>query len=49
VIVPDPEVRAVVRDLAGVIDQDNEHSRVVFEHDAFHGLLAVLEPEEVES
>ena len=49
VIVPDPDVRAVVRDLAGVIDQDNEHSRVVFEHDAFHGLLAVLEPEEVES
>jgi len=49
VIVPDPDVRAVVRDLAGVIDQDNEHCRVVFEHDAFHGLLAVLEPAEVES
>lgn len=49
VIVPDPDVRAVVRDLAEVIDQGNEYGRIVFEHDAFHGLLAVLEPEEVES
>lgn len=49
VIVADPDAHAVVRDLAEVIDQGNEYSRVVFEHDAFHGLLAVLEPEEVES
>lgn len=45
VIAPDAEVRAVVRDLAQMIDQGNEHGRVVFEHEAFHGLLAVLEPE----
>lgn len=49
VIVPDVDVRAVVVDLAEVIDQGNEYSRVVFEHDAFQGLLAVLEPAEVES
>jgi hypothetical protein len=48
-IVPDPDVRAIVRDLAEVIDQGNEYRRIVSEHDAFHGLLAVLEPEEVES
>jgi len=48
-IVPDPDVRTVVRDLAEVIDQDNEYGRAVFEHDAFHGLLSVLEPEGVES
>lgn len=45
VIVPDGDVRGVVRTLAEVIDQGNEYSRVVFEHDAFHGLLSVLEPE----
>ena len=49
VIAPDANVRTVVRDLAEVIDQGNEYGRVVFEHDAFHGLLAVLESEEVES
>lgn len=48
-IVPDADARAVVADLAEVIDQGNEYSRVVFEHDAFHHLLAALEPEEVES
>ncbi len=48
VIVPDADVRAFVVDLAEVIDQGNEYSRVVFEHGAFQGLLAVLEPEEVE-
>ncbi len=49
VIVPDPDVRAVVVDLAEVIDQSNEYSRVVFEHDALRGLLARLEPSETES
>jgi hypothetical protein len=49
VTVPDGDVRAVVADLAEVIDQGNEYSRVVFEHNAFHALLAALEPEEVES
>jgi hypothetical protein len=49
VIVPDSDVRAAVHDLAEVIDQGNEYSRAVFEHDAFHGLLTVLESEEVES
>jgi hypothetical protein len=48
VIVPDADVRAVVVDLAEMIDKGNEYNRVVFEHHAFHGLLAVLEPEEIE-
>lgn len=43
VIVSDADVRAVVGDLADVIDQGNEYSRVVFEHDAFQGLVAALE------
>lgn len=42
VIVPDGDVCAVVSALAEVIDQGNEYSRVVFEHDAFHGLRAAL-------
>jgi hypothetical protein len=49
VIVPDADVRAVARDLAQVIDRGNEHSRVVFEHGALHGLLIALEPNEAES
>jgi len=49
VIVPDADVRAVVRDLAQVIDQGNEHGRVVFEHEALHGLVTTLEPSEAES
>jgi hypothetical protein len=49
VIVPDADVRTLVRDLAEVIDQGNEYSRVVFEHDALRGLLALLEPSEAES
>jgi hypothetical protein len=32
-----------------VIDQGNEHGRVVFEHEALHGLVATLEPSEAES
>jgi hypothetical protein len=43
VIVPDPDVRAAVSDLAQVIDASNEHSRVVAEHEALHGLLVQLE------
>ncbi len=42
VIVPDDDVRAVVGDLAHVIDNGNEHSRVVTEHEALHGLLGQL-------
>lgn len=42
VIVPDHDVREVVGDLAEVIDQGNEHKRVVSEHEALHGLLAQL-------
>lgn len=49
VIVPDADVRAVLRDLALVIDEGNEYSRVVFEHEALHGLVAVLEPNGAES
>jgi hypothetical protein len=32
----------VVGDLAEVIDQGNEHRRVVAEHEAMHSLLAQL-------
>lgn len=39
VIVPDVDVRVVLGDLAHIIDRGNEHSRVVSEHEALHGLL----------
>jgi len=42
VIIPDDDVLAVVGDLAQVIDSGNEHSRVVTEHEALHGLLGQL-------
>lgn len=42
VIVPDGDVLAVLADLAQVIDAGNEHSRVVCEHEALHGLLDQL-------
>jgi hypothetical protein len=46
VIVPDDDVRAVVGDLAQVIDSGNEHSRVITEHEALHGLLGQLKGSE---
>lgn len=42
VIMPDTDVREVVKDLAAIIDQGNAYSRVVTEHEALHGLLAQL-------
>lgn len=42
VIVPDPAVCVVVRDLAQVIDSGNEYRRVVTEHEALHGFLDQL-------
>jgi hypothetical protein len=42
VIVPDADVRVVVGDLAQAIDRGNEYERVVFEHEALHGLAAQL-------
>jgi hypothetical protein len=42
VIVPDQDVLDVLGDLAGIIDEGNEHRRVVSEHEALHGLLAQL-------
>ena len=42
VILPDNDVRAVVGDLAQIIDSGNEYSRVVAEHEALHGLLDQL-------
>lgn len=42
-VVPDPELRAAVSELARMIDESNEHSRVVAEHEAMHGLLASLD------
>jgi hypothetical protein len=41
-IVPDQDVRDVLGDLAGIIDEGNEYRRVVSEHEALHGLLAQL-------
>ena len=45
VVVANADVRAVVGDLARIIDRSNEYSRVVFEHEALHSLLAKLEEE----
>jgi hypothetical protein len=42
VIVPDRDVRDLIRDLARIIDEGNEHERVVSEHEALHGLLDQL-------
>jgi hypothetical protein len=42
-IVSDPELCDVVAELARMIDESNEHSRVVAEHEAMHGLLASLD------
>jgi len=42
VIVPDTDVRVVVRDLAKIIDGSNEYTRVVSEHEALDGLLGQL-------
>jgi hypothetical protein len=42
-VVPNDELRAVVARLADAIDRDNEYERVVFEHDAIHGVLAQIE------
>lgn len=44
-IVPDQGVLGVLGDLATIIDQGNEHRRVVAEHEALHGLLAQLRGE----
>lgn len=42
VIVPDNDVRSLLRDLAQMIDTANEHERVVSEHKALHSLLGQL-------
>lgn len=42
VIVPDRDVRDLLSDLAGIVDQANEYGRVVEEHDALHDLLVQL-------
>jgi len=44
-IVPDDELRAVLRRLAESVDHDNDYARVVAEHDALHGLLNQIEGE----
>lgn len=41
-IVPDRNVRDVLRDLAQIYDRANEYKRVVSEHEALHGLLDQL-------
>jgi len=42
VLVPDDDVREVVRHLVRIIDESNEYERVVTEHDALNGLLLQL-------
>jgi hypothetical protein len=42
VIVPSPDVLAILADLATMIDAGNEHARVVTEHEALNGLLDQL-------
>ena len=42
VIVPDDDLRAVLGDLAKIIDSGNEYRRVIAEHEALHGLLGQL-------
>jgi hypothetical protein len=42
VIVPDNDLRAVLGDLAQIIDSGNEYGRVVTEHEALHDLLDQL-------
>jgi hypothetical protein len=42
VIVPDNDVRSILRDLAQMIDAANEHERVTSEHEALHSLLDQL-------
>jgi hypothetical protein len=41
-IVPDRDVRDVLRDLAEIYDKENEYERVMIEHEALHGLLDQL-------
>jgi hypothetical protein len=38
----DRDVRAVLAELAEIVDASNEYSRVVTEHEALHGLIASL-------
>jgi hypothetical protein len=45
-IVPDRDVRDVLRDLAGIYDRENEYERVIAEHEALHGLLGQLTKDE---
>lgn len=45
VIVPDQDLVDVLGDLAAIIDQGNEYSRIVTEHEALHSLLAQLRGE----
>jgi hypothetical protein len=42
-VVADPELCVVLAELAKVVDESNEYSRVVAEHRAMRGLLASLE------
>lgn len=42
-IVPDPEVRCLVGEWAEANDREEQYDRVVFEHEALHGLRSQLE------
>jgi hypothetical protein len=41
-VLPDPELYAVLDELAGIVDEGNEYARVVAEHKAMRSLLAAL-------
>lgn len=42
-LTPTEPVLRALRELAEVVDADNEHQKVVLEHQALHGLLGQLE------
>lgn len=42
-LVPDPDLRTVLADLARTVDSSNEYPRVIAEHEAMCGLLAALD------
>ena len=41
-VFPDPELCGVLDELAGIVDESNEHARVVAEHKAMRGMVASL-------
>jgi hypothetical protein len=42
-VIPDPELCAVLDELAAIVDESNEYARVVAEHKAMRGMAASLD------